>query len=84
MRALALNVVTVMAVLTDGTHFLAVFPEEAFGAELVAARPVPAPVARDAASLRHLTWLLALAVATSEERKVRFLKLISSSVRKLE
>lgn len=61
-RALAMNGVAVVAVFTGGTHLLAVLAKEALGAELVAPGPVPAPVAGDAASLCHLTGLLALAV----------------------
>lgn len=57
-----MNGVTVVSVLTGGTHLLAVLAEEALGAELIAPRPVPAPVAGDAAPLCHLTGLLALAV----------------------
>lgn len=63
-RALAMNGVAVVAVFAGGTHFLAVFAKKAFGAELVAAGPVPASVAGDAASLRHFTGLLALAMPT--------------------
>lgn len=63
-RALSLNGVTVVAILTGGTHFLAVFTKKAFGAELITARPVPASVAGDAAPLCHLTGLLAFAVPT--------------------
>lgn len=57
-----MNGVAVVTVFAGGTHFLAVFAEEALGAELVAPRPVPASVAGDAAALRHLAGLLALAV----------------------
>lgn len=60
-----MNGVTVVTVFTSGTHFLAVLPKETLGAELVAPRPVPAPVAGDAAALRHLARLLALAVPAS-------------------
>lgn len=56
--------VTVVAVFTRGTHFLAVFTKEAFRAELVTACPVPAAVTGDAAPLCHLTGLLTLAVPT--------------------
>lgn len=66
MRALAMIGVTVVTVFTGGTHFLAVFTKEPLKAALITARPIPASVARDAASLRHLTGLLALAVATPE------------------
>lgn len=62
--ALAMNGVAVVTVFTGGTHFLAVFAKEAFRAELVTACPVPASVTGDAASLCHLTGLLALAVPT--------------------
>lgn len=65
-RALAMDGVAVVTVLARGTHVLATFAEEALGAELVAARPVPASVAGDAASLRHLAGLLALAVPAPE------------------
>ena len=64
--------IAVVTVFTGGTHFLAVFAKEAFGAELVTAGPVPASVTGDAASLGHLTGLLALAVPTpvvSRERQ---------------
>lgn len=78
-RALAMNGVAVVSVSAGGTHFLAVFPKEALGAELIAARPVPASVAGDAASLRHLAGLLALAVTapvpavlTVESSRTRF------------
>lgn len=63
-RALAMNGVAVVAVFAGGTHFLAVFTKEAFGAELVTPCPIPASVTGDAASLCHLTGLLALAVPT--------------------
>lgn len=67
MRALALYRVAVVAVLAGGTHLQAALAEEALGAELVAPGPVPASVARDAASLRHLAGLLAFTVATPGE-----------------
>lgn len=63
-RALAMNRVAVVTIFASGTHFLAVFAKEAFGAELVTPRSIPASVTRDAASLCHLTGLLALAVPT--------------------
>lgn len=53
-----------VTVFTGGTHFLAVLAEEALGAELIAACPVPASVAGDAAAFGHLTGLLALTVPT--------------------
>lgn len=59
-----MNGVAVVTVFAGGTHFLAVFAKEAFGAELVTPCPIPASVTGDAASLRHLTGLLALAVPT--------------------
>lgn len=68
-RALAMNGVAVMAVFAGGAHFLAVFAEEALGAELIAASPVPAPVAGDAAALRHLARLLAFAVPAPGGRR---------------
>lgn len=58
--------VTVVTVFTGGTHFLAVFAKEAFGAELVTARPVPASVTGDALPLCHLAGLLTLAVPTTD------------------
>lgn len=58
--------VTVVTVFTGGTHFLAVFAKEAFGAELVAACPVPASVTGDAPPLCDLAGLLTLAVSTPE------------------
>ena len=61
--ALAVDGVTVVPVLTGRALLLARLPEEALGAQLVAARPVPAAVARDAAALRHLARLLALAMS---------------------
>lgn len=61
-----MNGVTVVAVLTRGTHLLAVLTKEAFSAELVTTCPVPAPVTGDAAALCHLTGLLALTVPTPE------------------
>lgn len=67
-RALAVNGVAVVTVLTGGTHFLAVFAKEALGAKLVAPRPIPASVAGNAASLGHLTGLLALAVPTPRDQ----------------
>lgn len=63
-RALAMNGVAVVTVFAGGTHFLAVFTKEAFGAELVTPCPIPASITGDAASLCHLTGLLALAVPT--------------------
>lgn len=60
--------VTVVTVFTGGTHFLAVFTKETFGAELVTARPVPASVTGDAPPLCHLAGLLTLAVPTPEVR----------------
>ncbi len=63
-RALAMNGVAVVTIFTGRTHFLAVFTKEAFGAELVTPCPIPASVTGDAASLCHLTGLLALAVPT--------------------
>lgn len=62
-RALAEHGVAVVSVFADGTHLLAVVSEETFGAVLVTPRPVPASLAGDAAALRHLARLLALAVA---------------------
>lgn len=74
-----MNGVAVVAVFTGGTHLLAVLTKEALGAELIAPRPVPAPVAGDAASLCHLTGLLAFAVPapvpavlTIESSRTRF------------
>lgn len=64
MRALAMKSVTVVAVFTDGTHLLAVFTKEALRAGLITTCSIPASVAGDAASLCHLTGLLALAVPT--------------------
>jgi len=61
-RALAADGVAVVSVSTGGTRLLAALAKEALGAQLVAARPVPAAVAGDAAALRHLAGLLALAV----------------------
>lgn len=58
--------VTVVTVFTGGTHFLAVFAKEAFGAELVAACPVPASITGDALPLCHFAGLLTLAVPTPE------------------
>lgn len=63
-RALAMNGVTVVTIFAGGTHFLAVFPKETFGAELVTPCPIPPSVTGDATSLCHLTGLLALAVST--------------------
>lgn len=63
-RTLAMNRVAVVTIFAGGTHFLAVFPKEAFGAELVTPCPIPAALTGDAASLCHLTGLLALAVPT--------------------
>ncbi len=63
-RAFAMNGVTVVTIFARWTDLLAVFTKEAFGAELVTAGPIPASVTGDAASLSHLTWLLALAVPT--------------------
>lgn len=65
-RALAMDGVTVVTVLTGRTYFLAVFAKEAFGAELVAACPIPASVTSDAPPLCHLAGLLTLAVPTPE------------------
>lgn len=59
-----MNGVAVVTVFTGGTHFLAVFTKEAFGAELITPCPIPASVAGDAASFCHLAGLLALAVPT--------------------
>lgn len=70
-RALAMDGVAVVAVFAGGTHLLAVFAKEAFGAKLVTAGPVPASVTGDAASLSHLTRLLALAVPTPVVRQER-------------
>jgi len=64
-RTLAMNGVTVVAVFTGGTYFLAVFAKEAFGAELITACAIPASITGDATPLRHLTGLLAFAVPTS-------------------
>lgn len=63
-RAFAVNRVAVVTVFTGGTHFLAVFPKETFKAKLIAPRPIPASVTGDAASLCHLTRLLALTMST--------------------
>lgn len=63
--AFAVDGVAVVAILTGGTHFLAVFSKEALGAQLVAASPIPASVAGDAASFCHLAGLLAFAVPAS-------------------
>lgn len=63
-RTLAMDGVTVMSVLAGGTDLLAVFAKKTFGAELVAARPIPAAVTRDTAALCHLAGLLTFAVAT--------------------
>lgn len=62
--ALAVYWITVMTVLTGGTHLLAVFPKETFRAELVTARAIPASVTRDAAAFCHFTRLLPFAVPT--------------------
>lgn len=62
-RALAMNGVTVVSVFANGTHLLAVFTKETFGAVLVTPRPVPASFTGDATALGHLARLLALAVA---------------------
>lgn len=62
--ALSMDGVTVVALLTRGTHLLAVFPKEALGAKLIASSPIPASVTGDAAALGHLAGLLALTVAT--------------------
>lgn len=63
-RAFAVNRVAVVTVFTGGTHFLAVFSKETFKAKLIASRPVPASITGDAASLCHLTRLLALTMST--------------------
>lgn len=65
-RAFAMNGVAVVTVFAGGTHFLTVFAKKTFGAELVTPCPIPASVTGDAASLCHLTGLLALAVPTPE------------------
>lgn len=62
--ALALYGITVVAVFTDGTHLLAVFPKETFRAELITACAVPAFVTSDTATFCHLTRLLPFAVST--------------------
>lgn len=63
-RALAMYRITVVAVLTDRTNLLAVFPKETFRAELITASAIPAIVTGDAATFCHLTRLLAFAVST--------------------
>lgn len=63
-RALAQDGVAVVSVFADRTNLLAVVSKETFGAVLVTPRAVPASFAGDAATLRHLARLLALAVAT--------------------
>lgn len=63
-RTLALYGITVVTVLTGGTHLLAVFPKETFRAKLITACAIPASVTGDAATLCHLTRLLAFAVST--------------------
>lgn len=63
-RALAMYRITVMTILTGGTHLLAVFPKETFGAELITACAIPASVTGDAAAFSHFTRLLPFAVAT--------------------
>lgn len=76
--------VAVVTVFTGGTHFLAVFAEEPFGAKLVAARPVPASVAGDAAALCHLAGLLALAVAApavNNNKRIPFIGITKSFLR---
>lgn len=90
MRAPAQDGVAVVSVLAHGTHLLAVVAEEAFGAVLVTPRPVPAPLAGDATTLRHLAGLLALAVAApalvhvkgradrEEERQTRSSTIVSA------
>ena len=67
--AFAVDGVTVVPVLTGRALLLAALPEEALGAQLVAARAVPAAVARDAAALCHLAGLLALAVSAPSGRQ---------------
>lgn len=70
-RAFAMNGVAVVAVFTGGTHVLAIFAKEAFGAELVTPCSIPASVTGDAASLCHLTGLLALAVPTPMDENIK-------------
>lgn len=62
--ALALYRITVVPVFTSRTHFLTVFPKETFRTELITACAVPAFITGDAATLGHLTRLLAFAVST--------------------
>lgn len=62
--ALALYRITVMTILTGGTHLLAVFPKETFRAELITACAIPASVAGNAAAFCHFARLLLFAVST--------------------
>lgn len=85
-RAFAMNGVAVVTVFAGGTHFLTVFAKKAFGAELVTPCPIPASVTGDAASLCHLTGLLALAVPTpevSQEKTEKVFSLLSCLCKKI-